>query len=176
MSWTRARDSAWLAVLLAASTMFPAVARPQAPSTTPARTTCDGAIRHPLEARAAALDPLTRGGIVRVRVTTRSRRTLERGDVRLVSAGGAELVGPGRLAFGRLDAGGEATSEFAVRLPAEGRRFLIQYRVTGDGAGGLESRGATLNLLPDGPADPGRVVTTDTGARVTEYRARRIER
>lgn len=179
MSWTRARDFAWLAALLAAHTMFPAPAPAEPQSFRPWRTTparlCDGAIHHPIEVRAAALDPLARGSVVRVRVTTRSRQALERGEVRLVSAGGAQLVGPGRLALGRLEPGGEVASEFAIRLPAEGRRFLIQFRVTGDGGGGLESRGATLNLLPDGPADPGRVVTTNTGARVTEYRARRIE-
>ena len=181
MSWTRPRRSGWLAALLAGSVMLPAGVAAEAQSSThrvtsPAANRCDGAIQHPLEVRAAALDPLARGGIVRVRVTIRSRQTLERGEVRLISAGGAELVGPGRIALGRLDPGREAASEFAIRLPAEGRRFLIQFRVMGDGAGGLESRGATLNLLPDGPADPGRVVTTDTGARVTEYRARRIER
>ena len=137
---------------------------------------CDGAIQHPIQVRAAALDPLLHGGVVRVRVTTSARHALERGEVRLVSTGGATLAGARRVTLGRLSPGAEAAAEFAVQLPAEGRRFLLQFRVTGDGPDGLESRGATLNLLPDGPLDPGRVVTTSTGARVVEYRARRIER
>jgi hypothetical protein len=127
---------------------------------------CDGAIQHPIQVRAMALDPLLHGGVVRVRVTTRARHALERGEVRLVSAGGATLVGARRVTFGRLSPGAEAAAEFAVRLPAEGRRFPLEFRVTGGGGGGLESRMATLNLLPDGPADPGRLVITDTGARV----------
>ncbi|HKQ56822.1 MAG TPA: hypothetical protein VJY35_03050, partial [Candidatus Eisenbacteria bacterium] len=93
-----------------------------------------------------------------------------------VSAGRATPVGPARVALGRLSPGVEAATEFAVRIPAEGRQVLLQFRVTGDGPDGLEARGAALNLLPDGPIDPGRVVTTATGARVVEYRARRIDR
>jgi hypothetical protein len=134
------------------------------------------AIQHPLSVRAVALDPLVRGGVVRVRVTTTSRNALERGEVRLTSTGGATLVSAQRATFGRLSPGAAAATEFAVRLPEQGRRFLLQFRVTGDGPSGLEARGATLNLLPDGPADPGRVVTSSSGARVVEYRARRIDR
>jgi hypothetical protein len=76
--------------------------------------------------------------------------------------------------FDRLAAGGQAITEFAVRLPAEGHRFLLQFRVTGESGTGIDSRGATFNLLPGGPADPGRVVTSSTGERIVEYRARRM--
>ena len=141
---------------------------------TPVR--CDGAIQHPISAKATALDPVRRGETVRVRVTTTSRNALERGEVRLVSAGGAELASPATVSFGALAPGREATTEFAVRLPFAGQRFLLQFRVTGEGRNGLDACGATLNLLPDGPADPGRVVTSDTGERIVEYRARRIDR
>jgi hypothetical protein len=172
--------SVWVAALLAGSTLLPATAVPEprtaARQAAPSRVVCDAAIQHPLRVKITALDPAQRGGIVRVRVTTGSRHPLERGEVRLVSAGAATVMGSARVPFGRLNPGDEATSDFSVRLPAEGRRFLLQFRVTGDGQNGLESRGATLNLLPDGPADPGRVVTSDTGRQIAEYRARRIDR
>src|SRR5688572_9228186 len=58
----------------------------------PSQVRCEGAIQHPISVRAVALDPLVRGGIVRVRVTTTSRHALERGEVRLTSTGGATLV------------------------------------------------------------------------------------
>lgn len=165
-----------LAALIAAA--LAALAPPAAhASSTPAGrdVRCEGAIQHPLHVRAAALDPIVRGATVRVRVTTTSRLALERGDVRLVSAGGAAVEGTARTTFGRVAPGGSASSTFAVRLPAEGRRFLLQFKVTGDGgAGGLSERGATLNLLPDGSADPGRVVTTSAGRTIVEYRARRL--
>lgn len=147
---------------------------PNAPRATRG-VTCDGAIQHPLQVKASALDPLVRGALVRVRVTTTARHALERGEVRLVSAGGAAVEGAPRASFGRVAPGGSANSTFAVRLPAEGRRFLLQFKVTGDGGpGGLTERGATLNLLPDGPADPGRVVTASSGRTIVEYRARRL--
>jgi len=171
----------WIMALLMGSTMLPDAATPDpkaplAPGTALSVVQCDGAIQHPLHVKVTALDPPLRGGIVRVRVTTGSRNPLERGEVRLVSTGLATLVSPARVPFGRLTPGAEATTDFAVRLPAEGRRFLLQFRVTGDGQSGVEARGATLNLLPDGPADPGRVVTSETGRRIAEYRARRIDR
>ena len=78
--------------------------------------------------------------------------------------------------LGRLRAGRPAAREFAVRLPAQGHRFLLQFRVTGEGTRGIASRGATLNLLPDGPADPGRMVQGANGEPVIEHRARRIDR
>jgi hypothetical protein len=136
---------------------------------------CDGAIQHPLQVKAAALDPLVRGALVRVRVTTTSRLALEGGEVRLVSDGGAAIEGASRATFGPVSPGGSATRTFTVRLPAEGRRFLLQFEVRSDaGAAGLSRRGATLNLLPDGPADPGRVVTTNAGRTIVEHRARRL--
>jgi hypothetical protein len=137
---------------------------------------CDTPIQHPLAVKVSALDPVRRGEIIRVRVTTTSRHDLERGEVKLVHAGGASLAGPARVALGRLAAGRAAASDFAVRLPSEGRRFLLQFRVTGEGDSGLDARGATLNLLPDGPADPGRIVTSESGRRIAEYRAGRIGR
>jgi hypothetical protein len=167
------------ATLLAGSVMLPAgaAAGPRHPTyrTVHRAVRCDGAIQHPIRVKATALDPLRRGEIVRVRVITTSRHGLDGGEVRLVSTGGAELASTARVSFGRLSAGREAITEFAVRLPAQGQRFLLQFRVTGEGTNGLEARGATLNLLPDGLADPGRAVTSDTGERIVEYRARRID-
>lgn len=137
---------------------------------------CEGAIQHPLELTARALDPVRRGAEVRVRVTTSARRDLARGEVRLISTGGATGMSPARATLGRLAAGRSAANEFTVRLPDREGRVLLEFRVTGEGPSGPVHRGATLNLLPDGPADPGRVVATSGGGAVTEYRARRIER
>ena len=166
--------------MLVGGAISPAATAPDAKApplsrTAPPAVRCDAAIQHPLSVKATALDPLLRGGIVRVRVTTGTRNPIERGEVRLVSSGPASLVSPGRVPFGRLTPGTETSAEFAVRLPAEGARVLLQFRVTGDGTRGVESRGATLNLLPDGPADPGRVVTSNNGRQIAEYRARRID-
>lgn len=166
------------AALLAGGLVLPAAAAAHRPASFHTRppVRCDGAIQHPLRVKVTALDPIRRGETIRVRVTTTtSRSALERGEVRLVSTGGASLASAPRVRLDRLAAGGEATAEFAVRLPAEGHRFLLQFRVTGEGPTGIDSRGATFNLLPDGPADPGRVVTSDTGERIVEYRARRID-
>jgi hypothetical protein len=113
---------------------------------------------------------------VRIRVTAGTQRELKRAEVRMISTGGAAAEGTTRSALGTLRAGRAASADFAVRLPDQGRRFLLEFRVSGEGAGGLESRGGVLNLLPDGPADPGRLVSSASGATVVEYRARRIGR
>jgi|SRR6185436_17769445 len=164
------------ATLLLLAAMSPALASSAAVRPERAAVRCEGAIQHPLEVHVTALDPLVRGGNVRVRVTTTARRDVARGEVQLTSAGGAAIASPTRARFGRLAAGRTATQEFAVRIPAEGHRFLLQFRVTGEGRNGTESRGATFNLLPDGPADPGRVVDDSHGGQVTEYASRRIDR
>jgi hypothetical protein len=145
------------------------------PASTPA-VQAPSAIQHPIEVHVTALDPVQRGATVRVRVEAASRIDLEKAEVRLVSAGGAALAGAPRAGLGRLRPGRPASREFAVRLPAQGHRFLLQFRVTGEGTQGVASRGATLNLLPDGPADPGRIVDAANGERVIEHRARRIDR
>ena len=133
------------------------------------------AIQHPLTVRVTALDPVRHGATVRVRVDATSRVDLERTEIRLVSAGGAAVATASRAGLGRMRPGRPAGAQFTVRLPAQGHRVLLQFRVTGEGIDGVASRGATLNLLPDGPADPGREVTIG-GERVIEYRARRIDR
>jgi hypothetical protein len=138
--------------------------------------TCTAAVQHPLTVRVRALDPIARGQVVRVEVEVRSRHALERGEVVLTSAGGATLAGPDRAALGALGPGGMARASLAVRVPEHGRRFLLQFQVRGEGEEGLATRGASYNLLPDGPADAGRWFTTPEGVRIAEFRARRIDR
>lgn len=167
--------AAWLAALaIPANAVAPT---PKLTETRIARATvhCEGAIQHPLSVRAEALDPVRRGATVRVRVTTTARHETKRAEVRLTSTGGTVAASATRVALGTLGAGRTATADFAVYVPSEGLRFLLQFRVTGEGASGLEARGGTLNLLPDGPADPGRLVIS-SGQSVVEYRARRIDR
>ena len=144
-----------------------------APCAEPVVVQCEGAVQHPLEVRLTALDPIRRGEIVRVRVTTTARRGLERASANLVSAGGATPIGATSTRLGRLAAGRSAISQFAVRLPSSGHRFLLQVRVTGEGEGGIATRGAALNLLPDGPST-GRSVVLGDGRVVVESAARRI--
>ena len=168
--------AAWLAALAMPANAATPTPKSTGTSIAPATVQCEGAIQHPLSVRAEALDPVRRGATVRVRVTTTARNETQRAEVRMTSTGGALADGATRRTLGTLRAGRAATADFAVRVPAEGHRFLLQFRVTGEGASGLEARGGTLNLLPDGPADPGHLVVTSSGQSVVEYRARRIDR
>lgn len=150
-------------------------------TTAPARTpspawACTGAVQHPLAIHVDALDPIRRGAAVRLRVTTRTTRGFERGTVRMTSSGGATLAGAPSAALRAVPAGGQATSDFRVAVPARGQRFLIQFRVETEGEDGLSARGAAFNLLPDGPAEQARAATTTTGEKLHEVAARRIER
>jgi hypothetical protein len=147
----------------------------QASPAVPTPALCTGAVRLPIEVRVEPLDPIRRGASLRLRVVTTSERELKRGEVRVLSAGGAELQSAPRVAFSHVRPGGRATSQFTVRVPERGHRFLLQFSVIGDAEGGVIGRGATYNLLPDGPADPGRRVTTPDGRSIIEYAARRIE-
>jgi hypothetical protein len=139
-------------------------------------TRCEGAIQHPLTVRIRPLDPIERGRTVTFEVEVSGTTALSRGEVQMVSAGGARLAGPRRWTFGAVAAAEPARTFFAVQVPEEGHRFLLEFRVNGETEGGLATRGATYNLLPDGPADPGRRLTTPAGVRIAEYRARRIVR
>lgn len=140
---------------------------------TPAGTTCS--IRHPLAVQILALDPIRRGQVVRLRVTLLPERGIERGEVRIASSGEAIVTSARRAALSRIDAGGSAERDFAVRLPATGSRTLLQFVVEAEGAQGSVRRGATFNLLPDGPAEKPRVTRTAEGSAVSEVAARRIE-
>lgn len=144
----------------------------------PAHSTvvCAGAIRHPVSVRVKALDPVRRGASVRLRVSTVSVNATRRAEVRLVSAGGAAVVGSSRVVLEGASANRESVAEFTVQVPAQGRRFLVQFRVTAEGEDGLQSRGATFNLMPDGPAETPRAAVTATGERVLEVPAQRSGR
>ena len=143
----------------------------------PARPhSCDGAIRHPLTVRVRPLGPIERGRSLALEVEVSAARALSRGEVEMVATGGASAAGARTGTFGAVAAGEAARTQFTIDVPREGQRFLIQFRVRGEGDGGLLQRGATYNLLPDGPADPGRWFTTPEGVRIAEYRARRVAR
>ena len=135
---------------------------------------CNGAIQHPIQVSVRALDPVRRGATVRLEVRTKAAIDLATAEVRLVSAGGAGVVGARRVPMGRLSARGESQAEFQLAVPAQGHRFLAQFEVRGEGPNGRVSRGAAFNLLPDGPADQGRRVTGASGQPIMEYTAKRI--
>ncbi len=137
---------------------------------------CNGAIQHPVTVRVRALDPVRRGGTVRLRVATTAVDGTRRAEVRLVSAGGAAVLGSTRVVLEGSPANRESAAEFAVRVPMQGHRFLVQFRVTAEGEDGLQSRGATINLMPDGPAETPRATVTATGERVLEVPAQRSGR
>ena len=139
-------------------------------------TECAGAVQHPIEVRVRPLDPIRRGASVRLEVRATARAAIANAEVRLVSPGGVVVDGARRLPLGRLTSRHEATGTFRVTVPDEGRRFLVQFVVSGEGAAGLLSRGAVYNLLPDGPLDPGRQVTATGGARIHEFAATRSGR
>ena len=153
----------------------------QASGGSPARgpaapTLCGGAIQHPVQVSVRALDPIRRGAMVRLEVRTRAAVDLAAAEVRLVSAGGATVLGARRATLGRLTPQREGSAEFQLAVPATGHRFLAQFEVRGEGPGGRVSRGAAFNLLPDGPAQKGRQVTGASGQPIVEYAARRIGR
>lgn len=152
-----------------------AAAAPQRPveTTNPGHVTCSTPIQHPLRVVATPLGAIERGVPLRIRVTTTAMRGLDRGEVRLTSSGGASLVGASRAALGAVPAGGQVASEFTVLLPTSGHRFLLQFEVSGEGASRNLTRGATLNLLPDGPAEHLRAAATGSGERLLEVRAGR---
>jgi hypothetical protein len=137
--------------------------------------TCRQNVAHPIEVRVQPLDPVRRNAPIRVRVTATARVSLARAEVRLVSAGGAQVQSAARVALGRLAPGRAATADFVLRLPEQGRRTYVQFHVEGEGPTGPWRRGAAYNFLPDGPADPGRRVTASDGSAVHEFTARRIE-
>lgn len=141
----------------------------------PARAICTADLSHPIDMKVTRLDPIRRGRNLRARVEITSRVDLDNVEVQLVHAGGASIVGPARTALGTMHAGAREAAVFTVAIPASGKRFLLQFRARGRDANGLLARGAVLNLLPDGPSDPGRVVTDPaTGIQIHEYAARRI--
>jgi hypothetical protein len=140
---------------------------------TPVGASCS--IRHPLSIQIVALDPVRRGQVVRLRVSIQPERAIERGEVRLAHSGDAVVTGARRAALSRIDAGGSAAQDFAVRIPTTGSRTLLEFVVEAEGAQGSVRRGATFNLLPDGPAEQPRVTRTADGTAVSEVVARRLE-
>ena len=174
------RIVAYVMFVTLAMSAHAALAAPAKPAALPARgpghVICSTPIQHPLNIHAQALGAIVRGAPLRVRVTTTAALGLDRGEVRLISSGGAAVVGASRAVLSVVPAGGQTHSEFTVMVPTTGHRFLLQFRVRGEGGGQNLTRGATLNLLPDGPAERLTAAVTGTGERLLEVRAGRIVR
>ena len=136
---------------------------------------CRGAIRHPIEVRVQALDPVRHGSTVRLQVTVTSGVTVRGLEARLDALGGATAASANRAFLGGQDAGERSQAEFRVAIPAQGRRFLLQFRVEGEGPAGRIGRGATYNLLPDGAIERGRRVESRDGRTLYEVVARKVE-
>jgi hypothetical protein len=136
---------------------------------------CTANVVHPMSVRVTALDPIARGALVHLRVTASSAAPVDNAEVRLTSATGAASVGATRAALGSLAPGRTSQAIFTVAIPSTGGRGYVQFQVSGQGAQGRLTRGGCYNLLPDGPAEVGRVVVTPQGARVMEFAARRID-
>lgn len=136
---------------------------------------CTANVMHPIQVHVAALDPIQRGANVRLQVTASSARGLGRAEILMLSDGGARRLGATRVSLGTLAPGRRASGLFTVNVPPSGDQFYVQFQVTGDGPQGMLTRGACYNILPDGPLETGRVVTTSEGGRVFEVAARRID-
>ena len=136
---------------------------------------CTANVMHPIQVHVAALDPIQRGANVRLQVTASSARGLGRAEILMLSDGGARRLGATRFSLGTLAPGRRASGIFTVKVPQSGDRFYVQFQVTGEGPQGMLTRGACYNILPDGPLETGRVVTTREGGRVIEVAARRID-
>jgi hypothetical protein len=141
------------------------------PEAAPPAGACD--LRHPIDVRIAALDPVRRGGAVRARVVVTSDQDLHDVRLDLVRTGGVRVTGATQVALGKAAAGQAAETTYQLALPPVGRRFLLVFRVQARGTAGTLSREATFNLLPDGPADPGTPRVTPDGRNLVEYSARR---
>lgn len=139
-------------------------------------TECVGSVQHPIEVRVRPLDPVRRGARLRLEVRASAHAAIANAEAHLVSPGGVVVDGARRLPLGRLTPRREAAGTFRVTVPDEGRRFLVQFVVSGEGPAGPLARGAVYNLLPDGPFDPGRQVTATSGARIHEFAATRSGR
>lgn len=133
---------------------------------------CRGAVRHPIEVRIEALDPVQADGVVRLRMEVKSAIALESVRARLTRNGAATVMGAREQPLATLRPGRSAVVEFRVRVPAE--RALIQFQVEGEGNAGRLTRGAVYNLVPAGTGERSRVVTGSDGTRVLEVTARRV--
>jgi hypothetical protein len=167
-----ATTSLTLAALAAAGAAEPSNSTPERGKSP---TLCAANVMHPIQVHVAALDPIQRGANVRLQVTASSARGLGRAEILMLSDGGARRLGATRFSLGTLAPGRRASGIFTVNVPRAGNRFYVQFQVTGDGPQGMLTRGACYNILPDGPLETGRVVTTPEGGRVIEVAARRID-
>jgi hypothetical protein len=119
-----------------------------------ASVTCRGAIRHPIEARVVALDPIRRGAVVRFEVVAEANVDLRQPWARIVPNGGVRVVGPAHAELTpRAGHARERSATFRVVVPTAGHRQLLQFRIEGEGPAGLLTRGVAFNLMPDGPAE-----------------------
>jgi hypothetical protein len=141
----------------------------------PAGVSCTATTMHPLSVRVVALDPVARGSAVRLLVRASSAVELGQVQVRMISSGGATNLGLASAALGALAPGRSGETTFTLMVPASGGRQYVQFQVSGRGPAGTLTRGACYNLMPDGPAEAGRLVVTPQGERVMEVRAGRIE-
>ncbi len=175
-----------IAIVMAFAVVVPAMAasagdaprevRPVATAPHRDAVNCIGSIQHPLVVHVTALDPVLRGQRVRLRVNLRAERALERGSVRLTSSGGAAVTSMRDVALRAVPAGGQSDTDFSVMVPATGSRVLLQFEVDASGEFGAVRRGASYNLLPDGPFERPRSAVTGNGEKVAEVTARRIDR
>jgi len=178
MPHRRSSRSAAVLVALVCASLAAAAESPNSPGAgTHAATVvrCTANTSHPISVRVRVLDPVARNAVVRLNVSAFSAVALEQVEARMLSTGGATNLGPTTIALGDLAAGRTSAGVFTLSIPASGGRQYVQFLIVGRGPQGNLSRGACYNLLPDGPAQVGRLVVTPLGARVLETRAGRID-
>jgi hypothetical protein len=142
-----------------------------------ASITCSGAIRHPIEARVVALDPIRRGNVVRFEVVASSQVDLRRPWARVVPNGGVRVVGPAHVELApRAGHAHERSATFRVVVPNAGHRQLLQFRIEGEGPAGILTRGVAFNLMPDGPVETLRPAQAGNGDALLEASAGRVDR
>jgi hypothetical protein len=171
---TRIAAAAIVAVTLAGKVAASDTRPASVPSARPTPP-CAQSTFHPISVHVTALDPVARGAVVRLVLRVSSAVAFDQIDAQMTSTGGASNRGPLAVAMGAVVPGRPAEATFTVAVPPGGGRQYVQFKVSGRGPYGLLTRGACYNLLPDGPAEHGRVVTTTAGDRVLEVRAGRID-
>ncbi|NNF06163.1 MAG: hypothetical protein HKN21_05330 [Candidatus Eisenbacteria bacterium] len=138
---------------------------------------CDTDLQHPIQVKVTPQNEIRNGQRLDLNVDVATSTALRNVTVKLTRSHGARLLDSvAAKSLGTLSEKSTGSSLFSVALPNQGDRFFLEFEIQGEGPTGMVTRGATYNILPNGPADPGTPVAHPSGETVLEYSAKRIDR
>lgn len=138
---------------------------------------CDTDLQHPIQVKVTPQNEIRNGQRLDLNVDVATSTVLRNVTVKLTRSYGARLLDSiASKSLGTLSEKNAGSSVFSVALPSQGDRFFLEFEIQGEGPAGMVTRGATYNILPNGPADPGTPVAHPSGETVLEYSAKRIDR